>query len=903
MPNPVSVSAEQRRLAEAEARTKHWKRWGPYLAERAWGNPREDYSPDGTAWEYFPHDHARSRVYRWTEDGILGICDNHQFLCFALAMWNGHDHILKERLFGLTGNQGNHGEDVKEIWYYLDATPTASYLKGLYKYPQSAYPYSQILDETRARTRNDPEYELQDTGIFDNSRYFDVQVEYAKQDVDDILIRIEVTNRASEPADLVLLPTLWFRNTWSWGMTEEPPDRPVLQRTGNNELQADHTALGNFLFAFDGNPELLFTYNATNTERLWGWTGKNRFYKDAFHEYIINGRTDAVNPQQQGTKACAAYRLSLQGGEVQTFRFRLFRAGSPDLSRDKWDAVFTTRIAEADEFYSQLAVGVTNRQPGQPGSAQTAAHYSPDQVRQIQRQAFAGMFWSKQFYHFVVETWLNGDPNMPPPPESRKQGRNHTWRHLFNEDIISMPDKWEYPWYAAWDLAFHTVAIAPADPDFSKAQLSLFVREWYMHPNGQLPAYEWAFSDVNPPVHAWAAWRVFQIDWRAKNKPDYAFLERTFHKLLMNFTWWVNRKDSEGANIFEGGFLGLDNIGIFDRSAVLPSGWVLEQSDGSSWMAMYCLNMLKIALQLSVNNKTYEDIASKFFEHFLYIADAVNHYYGSGLWDEQDGFYYDRLRLANGDFHMLRVRSLVGIVPLFATDTLDVSFVEKHPGFKKRMDWFIEHRKDLTEGLASMTETGLEQRRLLSVVNRKRLTRILQRVFDENEFLSPYGIRSLSRYHKDHPYILPMDGTTFRVGYEPGESESGLFGGNSNWRGPVWFPMNFLIIEALQRLDHYYGDSFQVEFPTGSGNRMNLRQAAEQLSFRLSYLFLPDANGKRPAFGDSNLFQTDPHFRDHLLFYEYFHGDTGKGLGASHQTGWTGLVAKLIQQSGARLCK
>jgi hypothetical protein len=878
-------SAEHQRLAEAEAKTKHWRRWGAYLAERAWGNPREDYSPDGSAWEFLSHDHARSRAYRWTEDGILGICDNHQFLCFALAFWNGQDPILKERLFGVTGHQGNHGEDVKEIWYYLDATPTSSYLKGLYKYPQSAYPYSRIIDETRARTRHDPEYEIQDAGVFDAGRYFDVQIEYAKQDVDDILIRVEVTNRGVEPASLVLLPTLWFRNTWSWGSADEPPVKPRLRSAEVNDLQADHPTLGTFVLALDGNPELLFTENETNTERLWGWAGRNRFYKDAFHEYIVNGWTEAVNPKREGTKACAVYRLSLRGGEAQTLRFRLSRADSPDIPRNQWDSIFAARIAEADEFYAHLCHGLS------------------DPVRQIQRQAFGGMFWSRQFYHFVVETWLNGDPVMPPPPESRKQGRDHTWRHLFNEDIISMPDKWEYPWYAAWDLAFHAVAMAPADPDFSKAQLSLFLREWYMHPNGQLPAYEWSFSDVNPPVHAWAAWRVFQIDRKLKGKPDYAFLERTFHKLLMNFTWWVNRKDSEGANIFEGGFLGLDNIGIFDRSAVLPTGWILEQSDGSSWMAMYCLNMLKIALQLSAVNKNYEDIASKFFEHFLYIADAVNHYYGSGLWDEEDGFYYDRLRMSEGNFHMLRIRSLVGLVPLFASDTLDLSLVERHPGFKKRMDWFIEHRKDLMEGLASMTETGVEERRLLSVVNRKRLSRILKRLFDENEFLSPFGIRSLSRYHKDHPYILPVDGTTFRVDYEPGESQTSMFGGNSNWRGPVWFPMNFLLMEALQRLNHYYGDTFQVEFPTGSGKQMSLRKAAEQLACRLCSLFAPDKNGRKPVFGDCALFQTDPHFRDHMLFYEYFNGDTGAGLGANHQTGWTGLVAKLIQQSGTHLCE
>jgi hypothetical protein len=880
-------TAEERRLAEAEARTKHWKRWGPYVSDRAWGNPREDYSPNGTAWEYFPHDDARSRVYRWTEDGILGICDNHQFLCFAIALWNGRDPILKERFFGLTGNQGNHGEDVKEIWYYLDATPTNSYLKGLYRYPQQEYPYAQLVQVTESRTRNDPEYELQDTGAFNGNRYFDIQAEYAKQDVDDVLIRIVVTNRASGAADLLLLPTLWFRNTWSWGFTEEPPDKPVLRTVNAQQIQATHPKLGQFLFTMDGgNTELLFTENATNTERLWQWAGKNRFYKDAFHRYLINGEKTAINPNNQGTKACAVYRMSLKGGEARTFHFRLCRAGSPDIRPADYDRMFDTRIAEADEFYSRLAP---------PGCA--------EELRNVQRQAFAGLFWSKQFYHFVVETWLEGDPNMPAPPESRKHGRDHSWRHLFNEDVISMPDKWEYPWYAAWDLAFHTVAIAPADPDFAKAQLSLFVREWYMHPNGQLPAYEWAFSDVNPPVHAWAAWRVFQIDRRVKGgKADYAFLERTFHKLLMNFTWWVNRKDSEGANIFEGGFLGLDNIGIFDRSAQLPSGWLLEQADGSSWMAMYCLNMLKIALALSVGNKTYEDIASKFFEHFLYIAHAVNHYYGDGLWDEQDGFYYDRLRVSDGNYHLLRVRSLVGITPLFAADTLDSGFVEKHPGFKKRMQWFIDHRKDLMEGVASMTEKGVEERRLLSVANRNRLARMLQRVFDENEFLSPHGIRSLSRYHKDHPYTLPVDGTTFRVDYEPAESTTGLFGGNSNWRGPVWFPMNFLIIEALQRLDYYYGDSFQVEFPTGSGNRMRLARVAQQLSCRLCKLFVADTNGNRPVYGDNELFQRNPQFREHVLFYEYFDGDTGKGLGASHQTGWTGLVAKLIQQSGAHLC-
>ncbi|MGA8027033.1 MAG: glucosidase [Bryobacteraceae bacterium] len=873
--------AEQQRLAEAEARVKHWKRWGPYLAERAWGTVREDYSPDGTAWEYFPHDDARSRVYRWTEDGILGVCDNHQYLCFALAFWNGKDSFLKERLFGLAGNQGNHGEDVKELYYYLDATPTNSYLKGLYKYPQARFPYEQLIEENHRRTRLDPEYELEDTGIFEESRYFDIFAEYAKVDLDDILIRVTIANRGPEAADIVFLPTLWFRNTWAWELNQDASQKPRLDLVAPGEIEARHPSLGDFRLSLDGAPEVLFTENETNTERLWGWKGPNAYYKDAFHEYLIHGRRETVNPGRQGTKACAVYRLNLNGGEQKILQFRLHPAGSADLSGDQRNSVFDARIQEASEFYSQLSQNLS------------------DEARSVQRQAFAGMFWNKQFYHFVVETWLNGDPTMPKPPEQRKEGRNHRWIHLFNADVISMPDNWEYPWYAAWDLAFHTVAIAPADPDFSKAQLSLFVREWYMHPNGELPAYEWGFDDVNPPVHAWAAWRVFQIDQRIKGKPDFAFLERVFHKLLMNFTWWVNREDTEGANVFEGGFLGLDNIGVFNRSEPLPSGWILEQSDGTSWMAMYCLNMLKIALQLAEIDSTYEDIASKFYEHFLRIADAINHHEGSGLWDEEDGFYYDRLRLGDGAHTTVRVRSLVGLIPLFATDTLEEQNLDRHPGFKKRMQWFIDHRHDLIEGLASMSQCGMEQRRLLSVVNRDRLERILQRVFDENEFLSPYGIRSLARDHQEHPYTLSLNGHTFEVRYEPGESETSLFGGNSNWRGPVWFPMNFLIIETLQRLDYYYGESLTVEFPTRSGQRITLQEAARQLSQRLSSLFLPGANGKRPIYGNNNLFQEDPNFRSYVLFNEYFHGETGKGLGASHQTGWTGLVAKLLQQSGA----
>ena len=878
MQNRAAINAEQQRLSEDEARVKHWKRWGPYLAERAWGTVREDYSPHGTAWEYFPHDHARSRVYRWTEDGILGICDNHQYLCFALALWNGKDAILKERLFGLTGNEGNHGEDVKEIYYYLDATPTNSYLKGLYKYPQAAYPYSWLVDENRRRTRRDPEFELEDTGIFKESRYFDIFAEYAKNDVDDILIRITVVNRGPEEADLTLLPTLWFRNIWSWTI-HGSANKPSLSLEDASTIQAAHTNLGTFVLELDGTPEVLFTENETNTERIWKWRGQNVFYKDAFHEYFVNGRRNAVNPQHRGTKTCAVYRLSLNTGEQKVFSFRLSRAGLPRVERNDWDRIFAQRIQEASDFYARFSQGLN------------------EEGRKVQRQAFAGMFWTKQFYHFVIETWLKGDETMPKPPEQRKTGRNHKWIQLFNEDVISMPDKWEYPWYAAWDLGFHTVAIAPVDPDFAKAQLALFLREWYMHPNGQIPAYEWAFSDVNPPVHAWAAWRVFKIDQRLKGKPDHQFLERVFLKLLMNFTWWVNRKDSEDANIFEGGFLGLDNIGLFDRNAVLPKGWLLEQSDGSSWMAMYCLNMLKIALELATVDVTYEDIASKFFEHFIYIADAINHYQGSGLWDEEDGFYYDRLRV-DGSYTLMRVRSLVGIVPIFAADTLDTHVIDRHPGFKKRMQWFIDNRPDLIEGMASLTHCGVEQRRLLSVVNRSRLERMLRRIFQESEFLSPFGVRSLSKYYKDHPFVLNLDGATFEIRYEPAESETGTFGGNSNWRGPVWFPMNFLIIEALQRLDHYYGDSFTLEFPTGSGQQISLRQAARLLSMRLSSLFLPGKDGRRAVYDGNALFQENAQFRPYSLFYEYFHGDSGKGLGASHQTGWTGLVAKLLQQSG-----
>jgi hypothetical protein len=868
------MSAERSRLEEANRREKHWKRWGPYLAERAWGNPREDYSLDGNAWHYFTHEDARSRAYRWTEDGIAGLCDNHQRLCFALSFWNGRDRILKERLFGLSGPQGNHGEDVKELYYYLDSTPTHSYMKMLYKYPQAAFPYQTLIAANAERNRTDPEFELLDTGIFDENRYFDIFAEYAKADVNDILIRVTVVNRGPDAATIHVLPTAWFRNTWSWTGKASKPD---LRPHGDDCLELCDSSLGTMRLWFDGAPPLLFTENETNTERFYGNRSGQGYYKDAFHEYVIRGRETAVNPSRIGTKACGWYHFDLAPGESRTLRLRLHPGGEAILP--EFDETFALRIREADEFYT------------------FAPHISED-ARSVQRQAFAGLLWNKQFYHFVVEKWLKGDPAFPPPPPARKQGRNSTWPHIFNDDILSMPDKWEYPWFAAWDLAFHMIPFALIDPDYAKSQLSLFLREWYMAPNGQLPAYEWEFSDVNPPVHAWACWRVFKIDWKLRGSPDYAFLEATFHKLLMNFTWWVNRKDSQGRNIFEGGFLGLDNIGVFDRSKPLPTGGFIEQADATAWMAQYCLVMLQIAMELAPHEPSYEDIASKFFEHFLYIADAINRVGDGGLWDETDGFYYDWLMLPDGSKMPLRVRSLVGLLPLVAVGTLETEAVDRLPGFKRRMQWFIEHRRDLCCNIAPVTEHGLQARKLLSIVQVPQLVRLLERLLDEDEFLSPHGIRSVSRYHKDHPFIFPTDGHEHRVDYEPAESSSGMFGGNSNWRGPVWFPVNYLLIESLQRFNHFFGDELKVEFPARSGNKMNLGEVARALSRRLAHLFLRDSQGRRPVFGGIEKFQTDPHFRDYVLFYEYFHGDNGFGLGAGHQTGWTALVAKLLQQSG-----
>ncbi|HEY7516728.1 MAG TPA: glucosidase [Methylomirabilota bacterium] len=873
------MTAEHERLAATRERHAHWRRWGPYLADRQWGTVREDYSEHGTAWDYFPHDHARSRAYRWGEDGILGLSDNHQRLCFALSLWNGRDPILKERFFGLTGSEGNHGEDVKELYFHLDNTPTHSYMRGLYKYPQAEFPYARLVEENRRRDRRQPEFELLDTGVFDDDRYFDVTVEYAKASVDDVLIRITVANRGPERAALELLPTLWFRNTWSWD-----PDvpRPRLTAEAGHIIAARHPTLGNRWLICDNPIELVFTENDTNRERLFEAPNAGPWVKDAFHELVVHGRRDAVNSSRTGTKAAARYRLTLEPGETTTLRLRL--TDIPPAHRvlgTGFDAIVARRRREADEFYATV---IPER--------------LSDDARNVMRQALAGMLWSKQWFHFDVRRWLNGDPAQPAPPLTRRHGRNAEWTHLYNDDVVSMPDKWEYPWYAAWDLAFHTIPLALVDPEFAKDQLLLFLREWYMHPNGQIPAYEWAFGDVNPPVHAWAAWRVYKIDKRLRGTGDRQFLERVFQKLLLNFTWWVNRKDPEGRNIFQGGFLGLDNIGVFDRSAPLPTGGHLEQSDGTAWVAMFSLSMLAIALELAQDNAAYEDMASKFFEHFLHIARAMSEmgHDGMDLWDEADGFFYDVLHAPDGP-RPLKIRSLVGLVPLFSALVIEPEQLARVPRFARRMRWFLENRPDLAR-LVTAQPVDACTRRLLSLVSRDRLTRVLRTMLDEGEFLSPFGIRALSRHHADHPYVLDIDGRSHRVEYEPAESSSGLFGGNSNWRGPIWFPMNFLIIEALQRFDHFYRGELKVEFPTESGRMTTLSEVATELSRRLTQLFLPDGRGRRPVHGGIERYSSDPHWRDLVLFYEYFHGDNGAGIGASHQTGWTGLVAKLLQQSG-----
>jgi len=882
------VTEEEKRLQESRQRKGHWKRWGPYLSERAWGTVREDYSAYGTAWDYFPHDHARSKAYRWGEDGLGGICDRHQFICFALALWNGRDPILKERLFGLTGNEGNHGEDVKEYYFYLDSTPTHSYMKYLYKYPQAAFPYAWLVEENRRRGRGAFEFELLDTGVFAEDRYFDVLAEYAKATPEEILIRLQVINRGPEAAQIHLLPTIWFRNTWSWGLDARRPElRKGEDVKGAQVVELNHHSYGRRWLLCEGSPELLFTENETNNRRLYGVENDTPYVKDGINEYIVHSVKEAVNPGHVGTKAAAHYPLIIGAGESVTIRLRwtdkqtLPKKGAP--LGDDFDQIFAERQREADEFYATLA----------------PKDLSPD-ARNIMRQAFAGLLWSKQFYHYDVNQWLKGDPPGPQPPSERLRGRNHEWNHLYNADVISMPDKWEYPWYAAWDLAFHCIPLALVDPDFAKEQLVLMLREWYMHPNGQLPAYEWAFGDVNPPVHAWAAWRVYKIDKKRRGTGDRKFLERVFHKLMLNFTWWVNRKDAEGMNVFQGGFLGLDNIGVFDRSAPLPTGGHIEQSDGTSWMAMYSLNMLAIAMELGREDPAYEDVASKFWEHFVYIAYAINNRGQEGieLWDEADGFYYDVLHLPDGQHYFLKVRSMVGLIPLYAVETLEPEHLDRLPGFKRRLEWFIDHRPDLTRNLACMRTPGRAERRLLSIVDRDRLRCVLKLMLDEREFLSPYGIRAVSRFHHDHPYVLTVGGAEHRVDYEPAESSTGVFGGNSNWRGPIWFPVNYLIVESLQKFHFYLGDDFKVECPTGSGQMMTLWEVAGEISRRLTRTFKRGPDGRRPVYGGAEKFQQDPHWRDLILFHEYFHGDNGAGIGASHQTGWTGLVAKLIQQSG-----
>jgi hypothetical protein len=875
-----TVTAEHQRLADSEARRADWKKWGPYLSERAWGTVREDYSATGEAWDYFPHDHARSRAYRWNEDGLAGVSNRFQNLCLAIALWNEQDPILKERLFGLTGNQGNHGEDVKEYYYYLDSTPTHSYMKMLYKVPQVEYPYAQLLKENRRRGRDAPEFELLDAlrDVFDEGRYFDLFVEYAKAGQEDILCRITAINRGPEPAPIHLLPHLWYRNDWSWGYGRS---RPELRAIGPGVVFTEHRHLGQRWWYVDGEGDataaLLFTENETNLERLFNLPNTTPYVKDGIHEAVVRARLDRVNPEQVGTKVAAHFQAIVAPGGAFTVRVRF--ADAPHKNPfASFDTVFQRRIAEADEFYAAIQ---------RPDLS--------DDERQVQRQALAGLMWTKQFYHYSVELWLAGDPAQPPPPEGRKQGRNANWTHLHNLDVLSMPDKWEYPWYAAWDLAFHTLPIALIDPEWAKRQLILLLREWYMHPNGQLPAYEWALGDVNPPVHAWAAWQVYNLTGRN----DTAFLERIFHKLLLNFTWWVNRKDADGHNVFQGGFLGLDNIGVFDRSASLPTGGHIEQADGTAWMAMYSLNMLTIALELARTKPAYEDVATKFFEHFVYITNAFYDMGGHGisLWDDQDGFFYDVLHAPDGAFVPLRVRSFVGLIPLLAVQALEPHQLEHLPRFRRRLDWLLKYRPHLAAHVAPLSETGTHGHYQLAIVGRDKLVRILTRVFDPDEFLSDYGLRALSRAHAESPFSCRVGEQAYTVSYEPAESSSGLFGGNSNWRGPIWFPINYLLVEALRKYHHHYGDSLTVQVPQGSGNRLTLDRAADELSRRLARIFLRDEadGGRRPVFGGEPIFQNDPDWRDHILFYEYFHGDNGAGLGASHQTGWTALVANLLQ--------
>jgi hypothetical protein len=880
---------ESARLREDASRAKNWKRWGPYLPQRQWGTVREDYSPDGDCWNYLPHDHARSRAYRWGEDGLLGFTDRECRLCFAPTLWNGVDPILKERLFGLTNGEGNHGEDVKECYFFLDGLPTHSYQRALYKYPQRAYPYAQLVETNHQRTKLDPEFEITDTDAFVDNRYFDVEVEYAKAGPNDLLIQMTMTNRGPDPARLHLLPTLWFRNTWSWGpVAEDTPIRPNLHRCDDNRIEATHATLGNFFFLLDpeNQPDLrdlLFTENDTNYQRLFGVPNEGSFVKDAFHEALIHGRTDAVNHALFGTKMAPHYEKEIPSGASWSVRVRLvIQSEAPAKDRGfgkDFSDLLNQRREEANLYFE-------NHLP-----------YSPESEEfRVMRQAQAGLFWSKQFYHYEVARWLKGDPGQPPCSDQRRHGRNWDWSHIFNRDVLSMPDTWEYPWYASWDLSFHTVELARTDPAFAKSQLILLLREWYMHPNGALPAYEFAFSDANPPVHAWAVWRVYKIS-DPRGQRDIAFLESAFQKLLMNFTWWVNRKDSMGRNLFSGGFLGLDNIGVFDRSKPLGDGNSLEQADGTAWMASYCLIMLNIALELAEHNSVYEDIASKFFEHFVSITNAINTFCGTGLWDEEDGFYYDRISLKNGNSMALKVRSIVGLLPMIAVSVGSSESVGRLPSFQKRFLWFMRNNREVARSVSEMENPDApgKPKRMLSIPSRDRLVRMLHYMLDENEFLSPHGIRSVSRYHKDHPYTLKWECEDARVDYNPADSTTGLFGGNSNWRGPIWFPINYLLVEALERYHHFYGDTLKVECPTGSGKMMNLMEVANELKRRLASLLLPGPDGMRPYAASLGRYANDPLWRDNLLFHEYFHGDNGRGLGASHQTGWTALISDCLR--------
>ncbi|MGB7342409.1 MAG: hypothetical protein WBC91_26160 [Phototrophicaceae bacterium] len=869
--------SEKQRLQAMRDKSADWHLWGSYVSDRAWGTVREDYSAEGDAWEYFPHNHARSRAYRWGEDGIAGISDRQQYLCFAPTFWNGADAFLKERLFGLTGPQGNHGEDVKEYYFYLDNTPSHSYMKMLYKYPQTAFPYDELIAVNDARGFYDFEYELIDTGIFEDNRYFDIVIEYAKSDTDDLLMRITAHNRADVAAPLTILPTLWFRNTWSWGYEAGPlddvPEKPNLSYD-NQHIVATHPQLGTYHLYADGADHLIFTENETNRARVFGESNPQSYVKDAFHRYLVNDEQDAINPEQQGTKAAVVYQLEVDAQSSQSIILRL-SANEYEKPFADSEKVFKQRIKEADAFYARIADDELS-----------------DEQQAVQRQALAGMLWSKQLYYYDIQQWLNGDPNST-PPQARLEGRNHEWIHLNNNDIISMPDKWEYPWYAGWDLAFHCIPLAMVDVEFAKHQLILLTREWYMHPNGQQPAYEWSFGDVNPPVHAWAAWRVYDMDGRQ----DHVFLKRIFNKMLLNFTWWVNRKDPDGNNIFQGGFLGLDNISLFNRSEELPTGGQIDQSDGTAWMGFYCLSMMNIAIELARTDVSYEDMAIKFYEHFLWIAEAMGEesHGGVGLWDDEDGFYYDVLKLPDGDIVPLKVRSLVGLMPLIAVETVGQKTLDQLEGFSHSIDWLYQHRPHLTDNLARVDVQGYGQAHLFAFANEERLRRVLALMLDEDEFLSPYGIRSVSKAHED-TYHLNLNGHDFSLSYWAAESRSGLFGGNSNWRGPVWFPINYLLIESLLKYHRYYGDDFMIECPTGSGNQMTLEQVAQELMHRLTLIFLKDDDGKRPVFGEQPTFQTDAHWQDHILFYEYFHGDNGAGLGASHQTGWTGLVAELLNR-------